>query len=777
MHLPPRMATATLNNPVTAQDATHERGLERKLFWILAVVVVIYAGLAGLRTISDYDLGWQLATGRWVAQHHRVASVDVFSYTASGQPWVYPVGSGLLFYGLYLIGGYALLSWLGAATCAGTIAMLLRRGSAATAVIAFFAVPLIANRTIPRAEMFTTLLFAAFLSLLWTYQQGGKVRLWLLPALMAVWVNLHLGFIAGLALLAAYVGLELLECVAPARQRSALQRLRVAAPWLLASVAATLLNPWGWSIYTAIVRQQKAMALHAAIITEWAAVPLSSGAFVRSLGLHAVNDAFYPLFAIGVAACVIGLFQRRFGTALLLAVSLYLGARHYRNEALFACVVVVVAGNILAAALRRIDVLLPDPRGRDVLALAVTAFVLILGVVRSFDLVSHRRYLTDTTTASFGTGLSWWLPERAFRFVAEQNPPGRIFNSYNEGGFFLWSLGEKYQDYADGRAIPFGPALLDRHDVLLTSSPDSREWEQEVQQYDINTIVVPLGRYDGLQFFPNLREFCRSTIWRPVYLDEVSAVFLRRTPETQSLTDKFRIDCASAPIPAAPRSDRSSATFNQWANAAGVLRALGRNSEAFEATNRALAIFAGSANLHFTRGVLYQGNGNLRAAEQEYRLAAELEPRAVAPWATLGALLQQQGRWQEAAEAWNHAADISPRPWEMLLSAGFGYLRANQPAPALATFNRAERNQPPAATTTDNSYLVGIARGRALAYEEMGNLTRAIAFEQDALKLAPSNATLWNEMSSMYARAGRMEEAQQAQARAQALEQRGGANQ
>jgi hypothetical protein len=46
--------------------------------------------------LSEYDLDWQLATGRWV-----------------------PVGSGLLFYGIYIAGGYQLLSWLHAFACAG----------------------------------------------------------------------------------------------------------------------------------------------------------------------------------------------------------------------------------------------------------------------------------------------------------------------------------------------------------------------------------------------------------------------------------------------------------------------------------------------------------------------------------------------------------------------------------------------------------------------------------------------------------------------------------
>ncbi len=162
------IAVATVvADETSARDTNAASTLERQLFLYLGAVALIFAFITGLKTLIDPDFFWQLATGRWVAQHHQVFSTDVFSYTAAGQPWIYPVGSALLFYGAYLLGGYALLSWLGAAACVGTVALLLRKGSAIRAGIAIVAVPLIAGRTNARAEMFTVVLFAAYLSLLW----------------------------------------------------------------------------------------------------------------------------------------------------------------------------------------------------------------------------------------------------------------------------------------------------------------------------------------------------------------------------------------------------------------------------------------------------------------------------------------------------------------------------------------------------------------------------------------------------------------------------------
>src|ERR1700740_3236 len=124
--------------------------------WLLYGIALLYAFLAGFHTLQDFDLGWQLATGRWVVQHHQIFSTDVFSYTARGAPWIYPVLSGILFYLTYFAGGYALLCWMGAAASAGTVALLMRRDRIASVMLAIVAVPLIANRTQPRAEMFTT---------------------------------------------------------------------------------------------------------------------------------------------------------------------------------------------------------------------------------------------------------------------------------------------------------------------------------------------------------------------------------------------------------------------------------------------------------------------------------------------------------------------------------------------------------------------------------------------------------------------------------------------
>ena len=114
--------------------------------------------------MSDLDLGWQLATGRYLVEHHQIPRVELFSYTAQGKEWIYPPFSGAIFYLLYLVGGYSALSWLSSFACAAAVAFLMAAGGRLAAALAIVAVPAIAFRTIPRAELFTTVLFAAVLA-------------------------------------------------------------------------------------------------------------------------------------------------------------------------------------------------------------------------------------------------------------------------------------------------------------------------------------------------------------------------------------------------------------------------------------------------------------------------------------------------------------------------------------------------------------------------------------------------------------------------------------
>ncbi len=750
---------------------------------VVAVVALAYAILAGLHTLQDFDLGWQLATGRWVVQHHQTFSTDVFSYTAAGQPWIYPVLSGIVFYLTYLAGGYAQLSWLGALACAGTAALLVRRKSFVTCALAVVAVPLIANRTQPRAEMFSTLLFAAFLSLLWRQHRTGKERLWLIPVLMVLWVNLHLGFVAGLAICGAYVLLEALDLTVAGRRNAVHARLRAAWPWLAGTGLATLVNPWGPKIYLALIRQEQAQNLHAAWIVEWEAVRVSWASLRQAFDWRDPQSGFWWLIAIVLVTACIATWRKQWGAAVLLIACSYFAVQHVRLQALFACVAVVVCGAMLDEWFS--EEVMDDPPAKagrpgtaparlaTASALLLTIIASSLAIIRSADLVSNRYYLRAAQRALFGTGLSWWFPERATEFLMREKLPANVFNGYDLGGYMTWRLFPGYRDYIDGRAIPFGPELFFRAYDLNTQPPDSPLWQQEVDARGINTILVPLGRYEGMTLFPQLEAFCRGQSWRPVYLDEVSAIFVRRTPQTSDLIDRLQLDCNKIKFTVDPPSGEGTSTrakaelFNSLANAGGVLYSLERYPEALAALDRAQSIFSDSGNLHFLRALVLQQNGKPAEAETEFLTSLRLEPNDET-WFDLGLFYMTQKRYADAAEIFRASAEASSRPHEMWMMLGQADLQLHQPEPALEAFDKAVASSPfgEEGQALGASFNSLIATGRAKAWYQLGDVAQAVSYQEEAVKLAPTDTKLWLGLADLYDAQGRTTKAAEARSHA-----------
>jgi tetratricopeptide (TPR) repeat protein len=745
--------------------------LGRSLFLILSAIALAYAFVAGLRTVSDYDLGWQLATARWVVQHHAVPLTDVFSYTAQGEPWTYPVGAGLFFLAAYRLGGYALISWITAVACVGTVALLLRRGSAVSAGITIIGMPLIAARILPRADMFSVVLFAAFLSLLWENHQTCRAPLWWLPILMVLWVNLHFGFGAGLGLVLAYGLTESLEMVFGAqRRRAALERLRRASGWLACTVLATLVNPWGWGIYRALILQERANAQQQLWIAEWTGIRVNWTALTTALSLGGTRSALFLLMTIAVAAGVLALVQRQLGAAILLLGATYPPVRNVRMGALFACLVVVVGGAVLTRAIARVGQRIRRLRVRSLLATAAVVTCAALAFARSYDLVTNRYYFNVVTdSATFGAGLSWWFPERAVEFIQREDLPGEIFNNYDAGGYLTWRLGPERRVYIDGRDTLFGASRLQQYRELLKSPPDSDFWEKETGRYNINTVLLSIARYDGIQFV-RLKDFCNSALWRPVYLDEISAVFVRRRSETEALIKRFSLDCTTAPLPATTSCDGCFEAFNQWANAASTLAALGRNPEALNAADKALSIIPNSAIVHLIRADVLYAMNRTPEAEKEYMSAVSLHPSEFT-WSSLADYYRKQDRWPEAVEALKKAVQLQPRPEVTLVQLGYYYLHLKRPNNALEAFEEAVRTAPPELTgaTGRGSFSYNVATGRAAAWNALGDTRRATAFQEEAVRLAPDAAQAWLNLAKLYQLQGRAADAESASARASAV--------
>jgi tetratricopeptide (TPR) repeat protein len=730
---------------------------ERWLRFALISVVVAYAFLAGLRTVGDLDSGWQLAMGRYVVQHHSVPSTDVLSYTVRDQEWIYPPFSGAALYLVFAVAGWAGLSWVCALVSSVVARLVLQRGSLIKCAIAVASVPLLADRATPRGDLFTLLLFPIFLLVLIRARQSSKPTLWPLPLLMVLWVNFHPGFVFGLALLAWYVAAEIVE--------GRKQRIREQAPWLIGTIAAMLVNPWGPRILVTLVRQGRAMKLYEGIVGEWSPARLTWSSIFGTSGT--LQAAVVFVLVAGVCAALVSLKVRRYAECVLLVAACYGSLRYIRLQALCAVVIIVVGGRILDDLLEGMEHRGANARAGAIVRWGLSCALLLVAIFGSINLVSNRYYVMASSTSQFGAGESWWFPERAAAFIQRERLPGQLFHDYNVGGFVALRLAPEYPDYIDGRAVPFGPKIFMEQALLLREPLDSAAWTREADRRGINILMFSLARFGGLGSV-DLAGFCRSQNWRPVYLDEVSILLLRNVPANRAWIDRMEVDCArhEFEVPTGSAIER----FNVLSNEASIFYVLGRDREAFAALREAESIYPYDPNAPLTRGQLLQSEGHAPQAEAQYREALRRKQTDTA-WTALGNVLASEGRLRESRAAFQKAAALAPHPQNAFKALGQLSLALHEPDEALKDFDRAESESPyrGGAEVLATEFLAQLDQGRAEAWRQKNDLARAIEFQQRATSRTPMAQKRWVDLANLYEAAGRHQDAEQARARALAL--------
>ncbi len=746
---------------------------------IFILLVLLSALCAGLHTVADYDMGWQLATGRYVVQHHQIPRTDVLSFTSAGKPWAYPPFAGVLFYLTYCAFGYAGLSWFCALACLGVVAYVVRRGDIGSAVLAMLAVQPIATRTVPRADLFSTVFFAFFLGELWAYHRGTRSRPWLLPVLMLFWVNLHPGFIAGLGAIGAYLLVEAADLVFAERRQAVILRLRRVWPWFAACGAVTLVNPWGPRIYVASLNLAGLAApiegelSGNSFIDEYQSVPISRSLLYQLIDVRHVDNGFTCLLLVAAILAGIFLRKRQLGAAFIALVALYSGLAHTRYTALFAITIATLGGTFLSELFVGSSTAENRKSARSLVrvpeAMATLVTIALCGValLHIADFVSSRTYIVFNGDWRFGAGESSWFPARAAAFIRREKLPGNIFEDYALGGYAAWSLGPQYPDFIDGRGL--SPDLTAEQDKLYHEGPDSQLWQSEADRWNLNVLLIATSGFRGLSKMDPFA-FCQSAAWRLVYMDDVSLVFLRNTPQNRPWIDRLEIDCRTQQL-TPPAAASRPALHDFFLNSGALFFELQRDQESEASLRRASALYPEDPNVHSLLASLFFRKQRYREAEQEYCASLALNQNSTVLYA-LGLLYVAEGRKIEGVEAIERAAKESMSPLDMYMTLGNLEIELNHPEQALAAFAGAEKHSPyrNGGESLVPELYAEIAEGNSEAHRLLGHWSEAIAFQHEATQRTPLAVNRWNRLAALYEATGQMQLAAEARRRAAGLQ-------
>jgi hypothetical protein len=487
----------------------------------LKLALAALAGIVCLGLMSpeirDSDFWWHLRTGQYIVETHSLPVPDPFAYTTATAPLAYAGEDAVrhfnlthewlaqaIFYAAYRVGGFAgvvmLRALLLAAFCglAGFVAWrrsgVPDRGWLAALAAAAIAVPF----AIDRPQIFTYLFLALLVLIL------ESRRLWLLPLLFLIWANCHGGFVLGWVVLAAYCA----EAVVTHWRDRSLAQERALWLWSAAAVLASGINPNGFrAVEVLLLYRSSAMQSY---LLEWARPSLWPP----------------PLFALLLAAAVGAMVWARRTVRLvdwLLLAAFSLAALGAARNTIF---VGFFAPVFLASYL-------PWKRALPSLAGWIAALALAAGIVwgvTSGDFFELR-------------AAEWRYPQGAADFLAAHRVTGRMFNTYEYGGYLMWRLYPRERVFIDGRAL--SDQLFDDYARILYNHDDSggKSAAQLLDQYGVEVIVMnPFEYSTGTLYLlaPSLADPAR-TEWKLVYRDPQALILMRQPPDGVTPLDSIEV--------------------------------------------------------------------------------------------------------------------------------------------------------------------------------------------------------------------------------------------
>ncbi len=472
---------------------------------ILFLIVFVVALAAGWRTLnSDGDLPRHLLTGRVILETHAVPTHEMFSQVTAGLPYVtHEWLADLIYYLFYLALGLKGVVLLTAVLVAGTFLVLYnalcsqQEERLLTLILVLWGVAVTYQHWIARPHLFSMLFLAIWLALVDRISRGEEVALWILPALMVLWANLHAEFIAGFLVLVAYMAGLGWDAIR-SRQAGELSTLKKLA-WLIAAcLLASLINPFGWRTWSTVFGYLKNSGLMTTI-SETRAPDFSSPSFLVEFLLI--------LASILILALRTGRIQS--GRAFLLTGFTALAMTAGRNIHLYGIVApFVLAGPLIeigdSALQRRVSAAIGRVEGqlRGVLFPVATVLagliLLIAGEIGGAYYFDPRLF-----------------PVEAVQWLKAHPQSGQMFNDFKWGGFLVWNLWPAQKDFIDSQTDTTGEATA-QYGTVESLSPG---WQAVLDRYSIQWAILP--RESSLS-----QELAREG-WTTLYQDS-TAIIQRR---------------------------------------------------------------------------------------------------------------------------------------------------------------------------------------------------------------------------------------------------------
>jgi len=460
----------------------------------------------GDRLLQDSDTYWHIGIGQWIIDHAAVPYSDFYSFTRSGSPWMSNAWlSQVLYATAYAHAGWAGPVALAALATAAALMIFLKLIESCfepvhRVLLALLALVLSSPHLLARPHVLALPLMVAW--------AGGLIRSvdrrspppWCLLPLMAVWANLHGGFVLGLALIAP-IALEALW------QSAEGQRPAVVKQWSLFAIAALVASCCTPYVHNTLIAAVRIMNLGEVltVVSEWRPADFSSfGPFEAALlaliglALHRGIVLSLPRIALLLVLTHMALSHIRCLEAFAFLAPLAM-ARPFRDQA---------ASAISADTIES---------GASSLVSALGVLAIIGGTLAStMVFAAHHDFAFVRTQA----------PAAALDMLRQRHA-GRIFNDYQFGGFLI---ANHTPTFIDSRAELYG----ERFTMNYFGAVEGRSLDQVaglLDEFHVDATLLAPER-------PAVQLLDHAPGWTRLYADDIAVIHVR--------TDKTRVGSATA---------------------------------------------------------------------------------------------------------------------------------------------------------------------------------------------------------------------------------------
>ena len=476
-------------------------------------VVLLAIAVADSARFADPDLWGHLVFGRDILAHGHAPIVDTHSYSAFARPWVdHEWLSEAAMALAFAAGGVAGLKMLKLAlTAVVIVAMALAMSETGASITLQLAtmLPIAVRLSLQfqfRPQMFTFAMLSALIALLARENYRGRAPIWIAVPMLALWSNLHGGFVAGLAVLYVFAATSFIVDVA--RGRNARRAMMLAGLAILATLA-TLATPYGVGTWRAVAHT--VMHPHAvSAISEWRPLLPHLLALAHPVGTLFFYDLcatlLFAAFAISFAL------TPRLDELPLDAVGAIMVAAAFvavRNVplGLIACAAPLARHASLALTRLHVRDAAPAPASaamRPANQLVIAGIALIL--------------LAQTRLFSRTLDVPQQYPAGAVAFMLTHDLRGNVLADYNWNDYLLYHLAGRSRVFVDSRYETIYPDSVTRD--FLDFNANRPRAAAVLESYPNDFVLIAPDSPAAV-----LME--SSAGWKTLYRDDASILFAR----------------------------------------------------------------------------------------------------------------------------------------------------------------------------------------------------------------------------------------------------------